>query len=151
MPSNPLPDPPSGLRYEGVSLYFDRLVPADPVHGLAPYYHFCILSPDGWDAGHWNLRIGDNDHIQLYAGHVGYGVHEGYRGSNFARLACLAAAPFVRQIYREVIITADPDNLPSLRTIEKLGAEFLNEVSVPPTDPQYLGGSRFKRRYRWTP
>jgi predicted acetyltransferase len=65
--------------------------------------------------------------------------------------ACHAIAPFVRSIYRSVTITCDPDNLASRRTIERLGAKFVDEVAVPPHDPHYQRGSRIKRRYRWTP
>jgi len=150
-PETPLPEPPPDLRFGEISLYFDRIVPADPVQGFAPYYHFRILSPDGWDAGHVNLRVGDSDHITLYAGHIGYGVHESYRGAGYARLGCLAAAPFFRTIYPAVIITCDPGNRASLRTIQHLGATFLEEIPVPPHDPQYRGGSRRKLRFRWEP
>jgi hypothetical protein len=38
-----------------------------------------------------------------------------------------------------------------MRTIERLGARFIDEVVVPPYDPHYQRGSRRKRRYRWTP
>lgn len=50
-----------------------------------------------------------------------------------------------------VILTADPANTPSIRTIQKLGAKFLGEVEVPPDDPAYAGGARHKRRYEWAP
>jgi tagatose 1,6-diphosphate aldolase len=50
-----------------------------------------------------------------------------------------------------VTITCDPDNLASIRTIERLGASFADEVPVPPHDPHFQRGSRSKRRYRWIP
>jgi tagatose 1,6-diphosphate aldolase len=65
--------------------------------------------------------------------------------------ACRAIAPFVRSFYSTVIITSDTDNQASIRTIERLGASFVDEIAVPPHDPQYQRGSRGKRRYRWTP
>jgi hypothetical protein len=37
----------------------------------------------------------------------------------------------------------------SVKTIEKLGAEFIDEVPIPPDDAHYLRGSRTKRRYGW--
>jgi hypothetical protein len=39
----------------------------------------------------------------------------------------------------------------SRRTIERLGAEFIDEVPVPEHDPHYARGSRIKRRYLWKP
>jgi len=49
------------------------------------------------------------------------------------------------------VVTADPDNLPSIRTIERLGARFLEEIPVPPHEPAFSRGSLRKRRYLWTP
>lgn len=62
-----------------------------------------------------------------------------------------ALAPFVRSLRGSVIITCGPENGALRRTIEKLGAIFINGVAVLPDDPQFQGGSRRKRRYRWTP
>jgi len=62
-----------------------------------------------------------------------------------------AASPFVHSFYEAVIITCDPDNHASRRTIERLGARFMDEVPVSPDDPHYQRGSRSKRRYTWTP
>ncbi len=74
-----------------------------------------------------------------------------FRGHGYALAACRAIAPFVRSVYEAVTVTCDPDNHASIRTIERLGACFIDEVAVPPHDPQYQRGSRTKRRYRWTP
>lgn len=145
-----LPEPPGGLAFGEVGLRFERMVPADPRRGFVPGYHFRMVTRAG-EVGHINFRIGDTDHIRLYAGHIGYEVQEAFRGHRYAYQACLALAPLVRAIYTSVIITADPDNYPSLRTIQRLGAVFINEVPVPKTDPNYERGSRTKRRFQWTP
>lgn len=149
-PEHSLPTPPDGLAFESVSLRFVRLVSADPKRGLVPYYHFSIHASVP-DVGHINLRVGDTEHVRLYAGHIGYAVQEPFRGHRYAFQACRALAPFVRSLYAAVIITSDPGNHPSLRTIERLGATFINEVPVPPNDPHFQGGSRMKRRYHWAP
>ena len=60
-------------------------------------------------------------------------------------------APFVRRHYERVIVTTDPLNQPSLRVIQKLGAEFIDEVDVPPDDPAYQSGARRKLRFEWIP
>ena len=71
------------------------------------------------------------------------------RGSGDFRLISCAYDRITRSF--DVLITCDPDNLPSSKTIEKLGASFIDEVAVSPTEPGYRRGSRVKRRYRWTP
>lgn len=60
-------------------------------------------------------------------------------------------APFARSICPELILTCDPDNRASLRTIELLGARFIDEVSVPLDDPHYLRGSKTKQHFKWAP
>jgi tagatose 1,6-diphosphate aldolase len=146
-----LPAPPAKLGYERVHLRFVKIVPADPERALVPFYHFRILV-DGWqDVGHINLRVGTNEHVRTCAGHVGYEVLKQFRGHGYALQACRALAPFARSVSPSLIITSDPDNTASIRTIEKLGAQFMDEVPVPPNDPHYERGSRIKRRYQWTP
>ena len=146
-----LPAPPGGLSWGSVMLRLGQILPGDPVHQLVPAYHFRIRTSGGVDVGHLNFRVGDTDHVRLVAGHIGYEILEQHRGHGYAREACRAVAPFVRRFYEAVTITCDPDNRPSRRTIERLGAAFLEEVDVPPHDPHYQRGSRRKRLYRWTP
>jgi tagatose 1,6-diphosphate aldolase len=144
--------PPGSLSSDEVSLRFDKIVPGDPALGFVPYYHFrIILAADGADAGHINFRVGDTEHVRICAGHIGFVVLEAFRGHGYALQACRALAPFVASIYDSVIITCDPDNLASRRTIERLGACFIDQVPVPPHYPSYQKGSRHKRRYQWKP
>ncbi len=148
---NSLPVPPESLSFGEVVVRFARIVPGEPSRGFVPYFHFRILAADGADVGHINLRVGDTEHVRVCAGHVGFEIAEGFRGHGYALQACRAIAPFVRSVCKTVTITCDPDNLPSKRIIERLGAQFVDEVAVPPHDPHYQRGSRTKRRYRWTP
>jgi len=145
----PLIEPPPLLHGSPVSLRFAMIVPGDPGRGFVPFYHFRMVLPDSIDAGHINLRVGDTNHVLLYAGHIGYMVYEEYRGHSLAYHACRTLSAFARQVSPSLIITCDPDNQASIRTIEKLGAAFIEEIPVPPTDPHYARGSRFKRRYKW--
>lgn len=143
--------PPDTLSFGEVRLSFVRVIPGDPSQGFVPQYHFRILVADGSDVGHIHFRVGDSEHVRVCAGHIGFEIREQYRGHGYALQACRAVAPFVRTVYDAVTITCDPDNLASRRTIERLGATFMDEVSVPEYDPHYKRGSRSKRRYRWTP
>jgi len=144
------PEPPP-LSFGHVTLRFSHIIPQDEPRGFVPAYHFRIVLWEGVDVGHVNFRIGDTEHVLLCAGHIGYAINPDQRGRGYAFEACQAIAPFVRKLRETAIITADPDNFASLRTIEKLGARFLNEILVPVDDPHYLHGSRFKRRYEWSP
>lgn len=145
------PAPPETLAFGDVQLLFVQLDPGNPARGFVPVYQFRILLQNGPDVGHLNFRMGDTDHVKICAGHIGYGIQPPFRGQGYAGQACRAVAPFVREFYHEVIITCDPDNAASRRTIEKLGASFIDEVPVPADDPHYARGSRSKLRYRWEP
>src|SRR5581483_10540169 len=125
--------------------------PGDAARGFVLYYHFRILIAGDVEVGHINFRIGDNEHVRVCAGHIGYEIVPHQRGHRYAWQACRALAPFVRLFYQRVLITSDPDNRASIRTIEHLDARWIDEVDVPENDPQYARGSRRKRRYWWTP
>lgn len=145
-----LPPPPMALHEGEVAVQFSKIV-APKRKGLAPYYHFRILAGTK-DVGHVNLRVGESDHLRIVVGHVGYGIKQRYRGHSYALLACRALAPFARTVIPEVVLTCDPENHASRRTIEKLvGSEVAEEVTVPHHDPHYRGGARRKLRYRWVP
>ncbi len=146
-----LPAPPSSISFDDIHLHFSRIELGDSSKGLVPWYHFRILIADGTDVGHINFRVGFTNHVRVCAGHIGFEVAIPYRGRGYAFQACQAIAPFVRTVSGVVTITCDPDNAASRRTIERLGAIFIDEVPVPSHDPHSLNGSPTKRRYRWTP
>lgn len=132
-----------------VRLKFDSMVSFEPGGQKVPYYHFKIHNDHEDEVGFINFRVGGTRHVNLVAGHVGYEVHEAFRGHSYSYHACVALKPLLRKHYDMVLITVDPDNAPSIRIIEKLGARFLNEVEVPSDDPAYANGARRKRRYEW--
>src|SRR5215471_12203507 len=131
-----LPIPPDTLSAGDVSLRFVKVVPGEPARGLVPFYNFLVLAADGSEVGHINFRVGDTAHVRVCAGHIGFGIKEAFRGHGYALQACQAIAPFVFSVYDAVIITCDPDNEASRRTIERLGASFIDEVAVPAHDPR---------------
>ena len=118
---------------------------------LAPYHHFRILA-GSVDVGHINLRIGESGHLQRVVGHIGFGIRSRFRGHGYALSACWALGPFARVLRRETILTCDPGNHASRRTLERLvGGLSGEEVSVPIGDPHYGRGARTKLRFRWVP
>ena len=145
-----LPLPPEELAFPPVALHFAELVPGDALHGLVPSYHFRIVV-NGAEVGHLNLRVGHSDHVWLVAGHIGYEIAAAHRGQRYALSACRALAPFARSLGPVWILTCDPENGASRRTLELLGVAFLGEVPVPWHDPHYARGSRTKLRFQWTP
>jgi predicted acetyltransferase len=142
---------PESLTHGRVKLIFDTMTEGDEERGFVPGYRFRIVDDQDINVGHLSFRVGDTEHVRLAAGHIGYEVAEAHRGHGYAVDACLAVAPWISEISESVLITVDPDNFPSIRTVERIGATFLDEVDVPEGDPHYLRGSYRKRRYHWNP
>ena len=119
------------LESEEIKLVVDKLVEGDPERNWVPAYRFHICDLHGNRMGTCALRIGYNDGL-YYVGHIGYSIHEKYRGCHYAAKACkllflLAKKHDMSYLY----ITCDPDNLPSRRTCEYLQGEFLGVVELP--------------------
>ncbi|MCH2547995.1 MAG: GNAT family N-acetyltransferase [Alphaproteobacteria bacterium] len=145
---NDLPPAPDKILHEKVHLLSRKVVPENKEKGLSPYYHFRIHLLDGADIGHINFRIGETSHIINTAGHIGYEIKPQFRGHSYSYYACLAILPFVKSMYSSIILTSDPDNIASIKIIEKLGSTYLNEVQVPRNDPAYGSGAQAKQRYK---
>lgn len=102
--------------------------------------------------GQISLRVGETNNIVQYAGHIGYGIDEPHRGHHRAAKACLAIRPLVRQHYLRLIITTNPHNQASQRTLDRIDAKHVNTVDVDENSPTFIiEGSRQKMRYVWEP
>ena len=95
------------------------------------------------------LRIGDSPE-QFYLGHIGYHIDPPYRGHGYAAKACALCKPLLEGLgQRSVVITTDPDNLPSIRTCLNLGCEKESTVRVPLQVREKLEISAEKIRFVW--
>ena len=128
-------------------------VPADPSQDLVPAYNFWMhLSARDEHgitmAGGIRLRIGSTHNIEQYYGHIGYHVYPPARGHHYAERAARLVLPLARRhAMKSLIITCNPDNIPSRRTCERLGASLIDIVALPPDNPLFLRGERAKCRY----
>ncbi|MDP6127425.1 MAG: GNAT family N-acetyltransferase [Dehalococcoidales bacterium] len=125
--------------------------PADPEKEYEPAYDFDMRLVEGNRlVGRMNLRISNTSHITMYAGHIGYGVFPDYRGHHYAARACNLIKPVALDHGLKILwITCNPDNVPSRRTCEILGCEFVEIVDLPEDTSMYRMGERQKCRYRW--
>ena len=71
------------------------------------------------------MRIGNNFH-SYYNGNIGYEIEEIFRGKNYALKACKLVLPIAKAHgMNELFLTCDENNIPSYKTIEKLGGEVV--------------------------
>jgi tagatose 1,6-diphosphate aldolase len=98
-----------------------------------PTYFFRMMSIDrAEELGTINVRVGSTPHIERYAGHIGYGVHQAHRGHHYAARSLVLLVPFSRTLgINPLWITCDPENTASRRSLEIAGAEFIETVEVP--------------------
>lgn len=135
---------------------------SDDLIGLRPReYYGCLLQLGGakeldFDiidldtlkkAGEIALRVGDDESL-FYLGHIGYHVDPPFQGRHDALRACQLCLPiFWEMKMRSLVITTDEDNIPSIRTCERLGCILESTVDVPLWCREEFGISARKRRY----
>lgn len=114
-----------------------------------PAYSFRMENPGGEYLGRIRLRVGWNEDVIRYAGQVGYAVEPAHRGRHYAERACRLLIPLAkRHAMTSLWITCQPDNAQSRRTLERLGAECVGLIDVPPEYPLDAGMDRRKMCFR---
>lgn len=136
-------------RDDDLTLGLDVIYESDTSPWMAPAYRFDMLV-QGAKVGTISLRVGDDERLVRYAGHVGYSVDEPWRGRRLAERATRLLLPLARAHGLDPLwIGCNPDNAPSRRTLERLGATFFETVALPPDYVRYYSrGEREKCRYR---
>lgn len=119
------------------------------IHRVPAYQFRIVHLTTGEELGTIRLRVGSSPHIERYAGHIGYTVHPQHRGHRYAAKSLRLILPLAQQLEIDPLwITCDPDNIASRRTLDLVGAEFVDTVEVPPECTIHKSGHPQKRRYR---
>lgn len=130
-------------------LILTERIPAESSTWGVPAYLFEMHGAGGEYMGRIRLRVGWSEDVIRYAGHVGYAVEPAFRGHRYAERACRLIIPLAkRHGMTDLWITCQPDNLPSRRTLERLGAESVGIIAVPPGYPLDAGAQRRKMCFR---
>lgn len=125
--------------------------PSETACPTAPAYHFWMRSTrcELEIVGTIGLRVASTPEIDLYYGNIGYHVYPAARGNHYAERSCRLVLPLLaRHGINPAWITCNPDNIASRRTCERLGAELIDTVPVPPENHLFLRGDRQKCRYK---
>ena len=119
----------------------------ESVWGVAAEIYDMVVA--GEKVGNLNLRLENAPAILAYTGHIGYFVEPEHRGRAYALEACRQVLPIARKHgLKTVWISCNPDNEPSKRTIERLGATYVDTIDLPPGNRYSDRGETQKRRYK---
>jgi predicted acetyltransferase len=104
--------------------------------GFVPQYRFDIwLINDNIRIGEIHLRVGLTDNLLKHGGHIGYEIDNDYRGHHYASKALSLLKTFaVENGMRRLLLTCDPKNIASRKTIERSGGvliEIVKNAEVP--------------------
>lgn len=127
-----------------------RLFPPEEEMGFGEVYDY-IIAPHGQrrQAGRISLRLGESPCV-YYFGHIGYHVDPPWRGHHYAARACVLLEPLIAASDKSsIVITTDPDNMPSRHTCERIGCILESIVPVPPLMQSRWELSPVKCRYVW--
>ncbi len=127
---------PGKLIDDDLELLLVEKAPVDLERGLVPAYEFMMRHVyENKNVGRIAFRVGLTKRLMEYGGHIGYEVHEAYRGRRYAARSCKLLFPFIkRHNIDTVVITCEPSNIPSVRTCEIIGGKLDStyEVEISP-------------------
>jgi tagatose 1,6-diphosphate aldolase len=133
-----------------IALVLNRVLNSSEGLDGVPAFLYDIVLHDGTCVGQIDFRLKTTPSLIKYGGQIGYGIDKAYRGHGFAAQACeLIKTVAIDKGYRELWITCNPDNIASIHTLERIGAQFVELVQVPIGSELWRRGDREKLRYLW--
>jgi predicted acetyltransferase len=123
---------PGLLVDNDLELIVKETSPGDAANGIVPEYKFAMINPlTRLEMGRIHLRVSLTEKLKDYGGHIGYEVFEVNRGHHYAARSCRLLFPLIRKLgINPAVITCDPENTPSVKTIESLGARLVASKDV---------------------
>ena len=138
--------------------YSDGVIDLIPVHITPPDRELGFGHEQVWritlhnekeEIGQISYRDGESRYVYYY-GHIGYHIDRPYRGHHYAWRACRLIEPEITLSGKtSVVITCDPDNLPSRKTCQRLGCLFERVAEVPGDIYRKYEINHTKCRYIW--
>lgn len=77
------------------------------------------------------LRSKLTSELREYGGHIEYEVSKKFRGNNYAARSCVLLFPLMKKMkVNPIIITCDPANIASIKTIENIGGKLISTKNI---------------------
>lgn len=142
----------TNFKSENLDDIYDGEIELDMTLGITSRkeYYYKIIKIDTLEyIGTCNICLEKNEKNE-FLGNVGYEIFPKYQGNNYAYKATRLLSK-VAEYYGvdKLLITANPKNLASIKTINKLGAHFINVRNIPANHCLYKQGERYVYAYEW--
>lgn len=113
------------------------------------FYYKIYLKEINKQIGLCGIRLEKNN-VNYFLGNIEYEIFPEYRGNNYSYSSCLILSSIAKDNnVDKLIITANPKNIASIKTIEKLGARFIEIGKIPKKNRLYQNGERLVSIYEW--
>lgn len=110
-------------------------------------YYFNAYDKEHNHIGECDLYLTEDKDV-YYLGNIGYEIFPQYRGHHYSEECSKLLIDLASKIgVKQVTLTANPENLPSIKIINNLGAKFIEVVKVPKKSRLYKNGDRYLERY----
>lgn len=97
--------------------------------------------------GYCGIRLGQNEEFK-YLGNIEYEIVKEHRGNNYSVRAGILLTEIAKfHGFDNILITANPNNIASIKVIEKLGCSYVNVVAVPKESRLYKTGHKIVTVY----
>ncbi len=113
--------------------------------GIPTVFYSIYLHGSDIKVGECDLRLKIDERMYYY-GHIGYHIDTAYRGNHYAYRACQLLFEIAYNEFNidELIITCNPDNIPSYKTLKALGGLEKEIIAIPENHELYWQGDREK-------
>ena len=121
---------PKTIISDELELFLFEMQMENPLKKTPPTYVFQIKSHNNETLGMIRLRLTNDTDFLNYFGHVGYFIKTKARGHYYAAKALKMLLPLAKvHNITPLIITCNPDNIPSIKTCQKVGATHLKTLT----------------------
>lgn len=137
------------LKNDEIYLKCYKTAESDEARGFLPCYYFKIhLTASKEGIGFCDLRVGHNEN-SFYGGNIGYSIDESHKGNHYAAKAVMLLLELAKMHdMKYVIITSDPMNIGSYKTIERCGGILLGVWDIPKHHEMYSLVRTKTKRYK---
>jgi predicted acetyltransferase len=117
-------------------VFLEQKKVSEPDTDVDAYFFKMKSLQTGEEMGGINIRAGYTENMVNFRGNIGYAVAEKYRGHRYSARSCVLLIPVIKALgLNPIWLTCNMDNEASKRSIESIGARFVDTTVIPESSP----------------